>query len=249
MIINDIYRTIRQMTTKHKNVNWKKVEDHYRAGLITLLEIAKRAGITEGAIRRRAKANGWKRDLTARVRARTSEKLTLSLAGQYECPPEPDRTPEEQAKIDDDLVEAAAQTQVAIVREHTAAIRYGRQLTQRLMGELAATTASAAELAEMLNSETDDQKQKTMQRAISLSSRAAVMRDLANAARVWVGLERQAFRISDERTREDRDAAIEQMSADELRASIMQDMVALRLLPPPAPQGIANRPPRREEDD
>jgi hypothetical protein len=34
-----------------------------------------------------------------------------------------------------------------------------------------------------------------MLKAVSLSTRAAVMRDLATAVRTWVGLERQAFSI------------------------------------------------------
>ena len=42
-------------------VDWELVEKHYRAGLLSLREIAKEAGCTEGAIRKRAKKDGWSR--------------------------------------------------------------------------------------------------------------------------------------------------------------------------------------------
>ena len=64
------------------NVSWRKVEAAYRAGVLTVTEIAKQAGLSDTAIHKRAKKNGWTRDLTARVRSRTSEKLTLASDDQ-----------------------------------------------------------------------------------------------------------------------------------------------------------------------
>jgi hypothetical protein len=69
------------------NVKWRKVEAAYRAGVLRITEIAKQAGISEGTIRSRAKRHGWKRDLAARVKARTSEKLILTLASPHEYGP------------------------------------------------------------------------------------------------------------------------------------------------------------------
>lgn len=47
--------------------DWERIEQEYRAGQLSIREIAARNGISEGAIRKRAKRDGWKRDLTAKV--------------------------------------------------------------------------------------------------------------------------------------------------------------------------------------
>ena len=103
---------------------------------------------------------------------------------------------------DEATVEQAALTQVAVVREHSHAIRSGMELTGRLMRELAVVTTKGDQLAAAIDAtETDEKKRFAAHRAVSLSARAAVMRDLTQAARLWIQLERQAFRISDDRDR------------------------------------------------
>lgn len=58
-------------TRARKQVDWEGVERDYRAGIRTLRDMAGQYGITEGAIRKKAKAEEWERDLTARIEART----------------------------------------------------------------------------------------------------------------------------------------------------------------------------------
>lgn len=53
-----------------KMINWERVELDYRSGIKTLREIADEQGITHGAINKRAKRDGWVRDLTAKIKAR-----------------------------------------------------------------------------------------------------------------------------------------------------------------------------------
>ena len=53
--------------TAPKIVDWEKIEGDYRAGVKTLREIAEERGITHGAINKRAKRDGWTRDLTAKI--------------------------------------------------------------------------------------------------------------------------------------------------------------------------------------
>lgn len=56
-------------------VDWFIVEKEYRAGIRPLRDIAADAGITEGAIRKRAKKELWSRDLGPRIQARAEEKV------------------------------------------------------------------------------------------------------------------------------------------------------------------------------
>ena len=58
-----------QMADK-KQIDWERIELEYRAGLLSVREIAASHGITHGAINKRSKRDGWEHDLTARIRAK-----------------------------------------------------------------------------------------------------------------------------------------------------------------------------------
>jgi transposase-like protein len=49
-------------------VDWARAEHLYRQGEISIREIARREGVSEGAVRKRAKAQGWQRDSATPVR-------------------------------------------------------------------------------------------------------------------------------------------------------------------------------------
>ena len=47
--------------------DWERIELDYRAGVKTLRQIADENGITHGAINKRAKRDGWERDLSDKI--------------------------------------------------------------------------------------------------------------------------------------------------------------------------------------
>lgn len=53
--------------------DWEAIETAYRAGVMSLREIAAQHGISEGAIRKRAKRDDWSRDLAAKVKERADD--------------------------------------------------------------------------------------------------------------------------------------------------------------------------------
>ncbi len=53
--------------------DWEAIETAYRAGVMSLREIASQHGISEGAIRKRAKRDDWSRDLNAKVKERADD--------------------------------------------------------------------------------------------------------------------------------------------------------------------------------
>lgn len=57
------------MAANRKEPDWVAIEGEYRAGVHSLRAIADKYGITEGAIRKRAKQKGWLRDPGATKRA------------------------------------------------------------------------------------------------------------------------------------------------------------------------------------
>lgn len=67
---------------EEQTTDWKLVEKDYRAGIRPLRDIAADNGISEGAIRKRAKKNEWSRDLTDRIRAKAREKVVLAAVDE-----------------------------------------------------------------------------------------------------------------------------------------------------------------------
>jgi hypothetical protein len=61
-----------------RTFDWEAMETEYRAGAKTLRAIAADHGVTEGAIRKRAKAEGWERDLSEKIRRSTNAALVRS---------------------------------------------------------------------------------------------------------------------------------------------------------------------------
>jgi len=57
--------------------DWEKIEADYRAGVLSLREIADaNPGVNHVAIARRAKRDGWSRDLSAKIRAKADALVT-----------------------------------------------------------------------------------------------------------------------------------------------------------------------------
>ena len=56
-----------------KKPDWEAIESAYRAGLLSIREIASKNGITDGAIRKRAKKENWSRDLSEKIKNKSDE--------------------------------------------------------------------------------------------------------------------------------------------------------------------------------
>ncbi|HCW3507613.1 TPA: hypothetical protein ACHSRA_005044 [Klebsiella pneumoniae] len=82
--------------------DWEAIESAYRAGVLSLRDIGDKYGVTEGAIRKRAKKFDWVRKASTQVRkngtqkskARTSEKPARSGRTQKSTQPKSEPLPE-----------------------------------------------------------------------------------------------------------------------------------------------------------
>ena len=178
------------MAEKRKPVDWDSVERDYRAGMLSLREIAAPHGITEGAIRKKAKALGWERDLTARVNEKVRNEL---VRNQYAT--------ENKERTEKEIIDTAAATVVQVVRNHRVRIRQGNDLVELLTKQLtdvagARDTFEAEIDAECAEDKTTERRARLM-KAVSLGTHAQIAVNLATATKTWVGLERQAFNIPD----------------------------------------------------
>lgn len=186
------------METTHKPApDWEKIEADYRAGIKTLRQIAGEHGVTHGAINKRAKRDGWSRDLTAKIVAKANELVSKSAVS----------TPvSTESRISErEVVDANAQAIVSVRLAHRKDIQRSRSITMRLLEELELQSGREnAELLEQMGElmrREDDRGQDKLndlyQKIISLPGRAKTMKDLGESLRVLVTLERQAFGLDD----------------------------------------------------
>lgn len=169
--------------------DWEAVERAYRAGVLSIREIAKLNGCSDTAIRKKAASAGWERDLTERVNEKVRSELVRSEV----------RTANPQTERE--IVEVAAATVVQVVRGHRKGIKQGFELTELLTKQLIDVAGRRDEFEEEIEEMTKDDKgperRTRLMRAVSLGTHASVAVNLASATKTWIGLERQAFNIVD----------------------------------------------------
>lgn len=174
--------------------DWEAIESAYRAGLMSLREIAGKHGISEGAIRKRAKRDDWSRDLAAKIQERADD---LVRKKEVRKQVRTDTTLTERV-----LIEATAEAIAAVRMEHRGDINRARKLANILFDELSAQCADVGaleELGEILRQPDDkgmDKLNDLYQKIISLPSRVKSMKDLSDSLKTLIGLERDAYNIT-----------------------------------------------------
>lgn len=176
-----------------KQTDWEAIEAEYRSGTISNAELGRKYDVSEGAIRKRAKACEWTKDLTAKVQTAVRDRLVRAEVREANA-----RT---SSRTDAEIIEAAAETAVQVVQIHRRDVRHGRSICAALFAELQDTSANRELIAECIDSETQDDLSPTrrnqMMKAISLPTRARAMLDLSAAMKNLVAVERQAFSLDD----------------------------------------------------
>ena len=170
--------------------DWEAIEKSYRAGILSIREIAKAHSISDTAIRQYAKSHGWERDLTERVNAKVRTELVRSSV----------RTADPQTESQ--IIEEAAATVVQVVRSHRSRITQGNALVELLTNQLIDVAGKRdefeAEIEVLCADDTNNNRRGMLMKAVSLEKHAQIAVNLSNATKVWVGLERQAFGIKEE---------------------------------------------------
>ncbi|MBD1602090.1 hypothetical protein [Pseudomonas typographi] len=186
------------MTTKQPD--WEAIERAYRAGALSIRTIAERNGISDTAIRKRAKASGWARDLSEQVRKEVRNKLVRGEVRDEQC-----ANPEHDAEI----IEEAAEEGARVVRSHRRDIRKATNLANLLMDDLLTTISKREEIEDSIEAETADDsngmRRATMLSAVALPSNAKTLFQLSSAMKNLQVLERTAFGLDDKEQPNDSD--------------------------------------------
>lgn len=176
-----------------KQVDWEAVEMQYRAGLRSLKEIGIEFGVSDAGIIKRAKRDGWERDLKAKIQAKAEAKVSAALVSES--------VSAERTLTERNVVEVNAQAVANVRLAHRQDISRSRRLALALLIELEEETSNIElfrELGELLRSEDDkgqDRRNDLYQKVISGAGRIDNMKKLADTMKVLIGLEREAFGI------------------------------------------------------
>lgn len=149
------------MADEKKPVDWAEIERDYRTSPMSVREMARWYGITEAAIRKRAKRDGWERP-----------------GSQEGSRPEAANTEPEKVYVGTVLTPEATRPEAIVGR--------GRNLVLRMLDELDSSTCREGELDALIEQAMDGQSDKAKdaaRQAVTLRNRAEVLKALATAAK------------------------------------------------------------------
>lgn len=183
--------------TTDKVPNWEQIELDYRAGIKTLRQIAADHGITDGAVRKRAKRDDWSRDLSKKIKAKSEELVRKELVRSEV------RT--EKRISEKQTIDANAHLAASVHLAQRKDIKRSRSIAMRLFDELehavgVENAANLEHLGELLRNEDDkgrDALNDIYVKIISLPNRVKAMKDLSDTLKTLVGLEREAFGLNE----------------------------------------------------
>lgn len=174
--------------------DWERIEADYRAGLLSVREIAASQGISHVAVAKRAKRDGWERDLSARIWAKADALVTSRMVTTA--------VTTEKAVTDRAIVEANALVIANVRIAHRSDIARARRLAMSLLGEMEIETANLElfqELGIFLRAEDDngrDRRNDIYQAVISSAGRIDSMKKLSDTLKTLITLESDAYGIT-----------------------------------------------------
>ena len=196
-------------------VDWERIELDYRAGIKTLRQIAEENGISHVAINKRAKRDGWTRDLSAKIQSKAEELVTKELVTKA--------VTTETKMAERQVIEVAAQAVADVRLAHRRDIHRARNLANALLDELEKQTdpitlALLADLGELLRNPDDkgmDKLNDLYHAIIALPERSKTMKVLVESLQKLVDMERTAFGM-DAKGADDDKKGVEAVSTKDL---------------------------------
>ena len=202
------------MAAKAKDVDWERVEADYRAGILTDRAIGKSNGLSHGAIQKRAKKEGWSRDLAQRIEKRREEKVAKAAVAKHGS--------QMSLATEKQVIEANAEMQTSVILGIRKDVGLLKKTVLGLASELSALSNQELQdaLELILVDKTDKSSQayitalnKAFDAALSLGGRSSTVKNLVGSLGILIDKERQAFGI-------DRDSGHHQSVGEFLESAV-----------------------------
>lgn len=163
-----------------RKVDIERLERDFRAGTLTVPEIARLHGCSVANVYQIAKRRGWTRDLSSRVQERTAAKLAAEAERAL--------TPAAETEV----VEQAADVRVAVVLGHRKRIGQLQRIVDNLHAAIERQSEAHADF------EPTDDKDRIIAALTTPHAIAKTAQLLADTQAKLITMERQAFSIADE---------------------------------------------------
>jgi hypothetical protein len=184
-------------------VDWEAIERDYRAGIKTLRQMADENGITHGAINKRSKAEGWSRDLKAKIVAAVEEKVSKAAVSSLVSM---------ETKVSEKaIVEANAEVIAQADLINRADVLLALSVSRSQLQEVAALgnpefIAGLEWLGKVMDeSGVDDAGKQVMDRAnelyryiIGLAGRVKLSKEIAASHGVYIPMQRKILKLDEE---------------------------------------------------
>ena len=175
---------------KHQEIDWENIEADYRAGIKSLRQIGAEHGLSHVAVDKRAKKEAWPRDLSAKIKAKAAALVNKGAVNGGLT-----------KATESEVVTSNAELQASIQIAHRKDIPLKRALVAKLFAEVESQTDNGNLIADLKKALVKNDMTALSNIAIkmsSLPSRIKGVSELVTAYKSLIGLERQAFGISDE---------------------------------------------------
>lgn len=176
--------------------DWERIEVDYRAGVLSVREIAKRQGTSHVLIAKRAKREGWERDLSAKIRAKADGLVAKQSVAK-------DREPtENQKELTAAVIKENSEQLASVMLTQRRSVARAHKLCISLLEELEATTTNPelfATLGEFLREEGGDAAAKrsaAFEKVMTFTSRVDNMKKLGETLRNLVTVERDIYGLN-----------------------------------------------------
>lgn len=182
-----------------EKIDWTALQAEWIVGNLSNVALAKKFGVDEKAIRKRAKAEGWVRDDGELYRKKVEQKLQERAAAAVRTEV---RKGKAKAAAESEVSDLAAEAGAQVVESHRRDAREARFLVGILFGQLRDAATQRELLIEAAQQMADDEGEHSaeakallmkMRQALNLPSNASTARDLTVALKNLVYIERGAF--------------------------------------------------------
>ena len=178
-----------------KAIDWEAIEIQYRAGIRSLKEIGAEFGVSDAGIIKRARRDGWTRDLRAKIQAKADAKVSAALVSAEVSA----QTRQTERVIIEANAEAIAARKIAHRQDISRTIQVKNQILAQLAEAVADRAAIEAAIEEETAGDKSGQRRAKMLAAVSLPTHAGILKDLATTTKTLIELERQAFGMDEDR--------------------------------------------------
>jgi len=181
------------MSGTKKPVDWQAIERDYRAGILSLREMAALHGISHVSIKKKADKQQWSRDLTKRIHARADEIVNAATTMVNS------ESASSALAKDNDKVDSNGQLVANVRLGHRKHISRLLNLSASMLTELEMQSVDPAllkEFGEMMRNPNEfgqDRLNDLYQKIISTPGRVDTTKKLAETMRLAIGLEREAW--------------------------------------------------------